>query len=57
MFGRADREKERYYLLPGMGGRARRRKFVRNLVASVIVGVFVATLFGFLLWWMNRNRL
>ena len=37
-FGK-DKERERYYLLPGQGGRASRRKHRRILLWSIIFGL------------------
>jgi len=47
MFGLArDKEKDRFYLLPGMGGRAFRRKqrliLWWAIVAGLLVSIFVA---------------
>ena len=45
-----DREKDRFYLLPGMGGRAYRRKQSIILRVSIGVGLLVAGLFAYLVW-------
>lgn len=51
------RDKERYYLLPGMGGRASRRKRKKMIVAGLIVGTLAAGLLVLLLWFMNTHNL
>jgi len=48
-----DKERERFYLLPGMGGRAYRRKRKVIFWWSVIAGILVSALFGVLLYWMG----
>jgi len=46
MFGFAkDKERERYYLLPGQGGRSARRKHRRILLWSIVVGLFASAVF------------
>ncbi len=42
-----NKEHRRFYLLPGMGGRALRRKHRRFLVWSIAIGIVVS---GFLAW-------
>ena len=59
MFGRPkNKEKERYYLLPGMGGRALRRKnrmILRwALAAGVVISLLVAGLLYLLSWYQNH---
>jgi hypothetical protein len=48
-----DPEKDRYYLLPGMGGRALRRKQRKFLTIATIVGLIVASLVGYLIYSAN----
>jgi ABC-type Fe3+ transport system permease subunit len=40
-----DKERERYYLLPGQGGRSARRKHRRILLWSIVVGLFASAFF------------
>jgi len=50
-----DKERERYYLLPGQGGRALRRKrriFFRWAVAA---GLFVSAIVAGFLYWLSRR--
>jgi hypothetical protein len=49
-------ERERFYLLPGMGGRARRRKEKVFLTWSVIVGVGTAVVLGLAIYWINNRQ-
>ena len=49
------RERQRFYLLPGMGGSARRRKHALFLRWSVAAGLFVSLVVAYLLWLMNRD--
>jgi hypothetical protein len=51
-----EKEPERYYLLPGMGGRAARRKQMMMLKAGLVVGLTFAGLLTLLLWFLyNRS--
>jgi hypothetical protein len=46
MFGFAkDKERERYYLLPGQGGRSARRKHRRILLWAIVFGLFASAVF------------
>ena len=44
------KEKERFYLLPGMGGRALRRKHKRILGWSLLAAMAVSLLLAYLLY-------
>ena len=48
-----DKERERFYLLPGMGGRARRRKEMIFLRWAIAVGLLVSLIFCLLIYWTN----
>lgn len=52
---RRDPEKDRYYLLPGMGGRALRRKQRFILSWTAVAGVLVAAIVGALIYWLNKG--
>jgi hypothetical protein len=54
-FGR-DKERERFYLLPGMGGRARRRKELRFLRWSLAAGLVVSAIMACILYLISRGR-
>jgi hypothetical protein len=52
-----NKDKNRFYLLPGQGGRAHRRKQWRILVSSLIVALVVAGILGGLMYFLNRPKL
>jgi hypothetical protein len=49
-----DKERKRSYLLPGMGGRAHRRKQKLILQCSILIGLGVAMILAILMYWLNR---
>ena len=48
-----DREKERYYLLPGMGGKASRRKRNGMLLWGLLAGILVGAILAGVLFLIN----
>ncbi|HEX3857556.1 MAG TPA: hypothetical protein VHY30_09705 [Verrucomicrobiae bacterium] len=52
-----NKETERFYLLPGQGGAAYRRKQKFILAWAIIVGVAVASTLGALMYFLNRPKL
>ncbi len=52
LFGKP-KEKERFYLLPGMGGRNYHRKQKRILRWSILAGVCTSALLAGLLYWIS----
>ena len=50
-----DKEKERFYLLPGQGGKALRRKRRLILKWAIVAGIFVSAVLGFALYWMGKR--
>lgn len=50
-----DKEKERFYLLPGMGGRARRRKELKFLRWSIAAGLVVSAALAVALYLISRR--
>jgi hypothetical protein len=50
-----DKEKDRFYLLPGMGGRALRRKRKVILSWSIIAGLAVSLVVAMILYFMSRG--
>ena len=50
-------DKNRFYLLPGQGGRAHRRKQLRILVGSLIAALVVAGILAALMYWLNRPKI
>jgi hypothetical protein len=53
-FKRQKKEDKRYYLLPGQGGNAYRRKRNFMLTWSVIVGLLLSGALTALLFYLNR---
>ena len=51
-----DPEKERYYLLPGMGGRAYRRKQQIALVWAIVIGLVVSGVLAGLMYLLGSGR-
>jgi hypothetical protein len=56
MFSR-DNERERYYLLPGMGGRALRRKHFYSLLWALATGLIVSGILVALFYWLSVRAL
>jgi hypothetical protein len=57
MFGfKRNKETERFYLLPGQGGAAFRRKQKFILAWSIAVGLALAALLGALMYFLNKPR-
>jgi hypothetical protein len=57
MFGfKRNKEAERFYLLPGQGGQAFRRKQRRILIWSIIVGLVLAAFLGALMYFLNKPK-
>jgi hypothetical protein len=57
MFGfKRNKETERFYLLPGQGGAAFRRKQKFILAWSIVVGLALAALLGALMYFLNKPR-
>ena len=50
-----ERETQRFYLLPGMGGRAYRRKRDLILKTAIAVGLLVSGLFTLIMWLVHRT--
>jgi hypothetical protein len=51
-----DRERERFYLLPGMGGRAKRQKEMRYLRWSIAAGLFVSAILAGVMYFISHHR-
>jgi len=54
-FGK-NKEPQRFYLLPGMGGRALRKKQRLFLRWSIAIGLVVSGVVACLLYFMSRDR-
>jgi len=52
----AEKERRRYYLLPGMGRRAYRRKQRVILKYSIAFGLVISGLLAVVLYFLNRPR-
>ena len=50
-----DKKRQRFYLLPGMGGRSLRRKHMVMLRWSLVVGLLVSGLLAWGLYLMAKN--
>jgi len=48
------KDRERFYLLPGQGGRNFRRKQTYILGWTAVVAVVFGGLLGVLIWWFSR---
>ena len=57
LFGKKNRPRERFYLLPGQGGRNYRRKQQFILRWTVAVAVFFGTVLALVLWWCSKPKL
>jgi hypothetical protein len=56
MFGFArDKEKDRYYLFPGQGGRSARRKHRKILLWAVVFGLLASGVLAGVLWLINKS--
>ena len=51
-----DKEKQRFYLLPGMGGRALRRKHRKFLHWSIAIGLLVSAILACALYLLSLGR-
>jgi uncharacterized membrane protein YozB (DUF420 family) len=51
-----DKERHRFYLLPGMGGRALRRKHKLIFRWTIAAGLFVSAFLAVMLYLMNRAQ-
>ncbi len=51
-----EREQRRFYLLPGMGGRALRRKQQLILRWSIVAGLLVSAILASLLYFISRMQ-
>jgi hypothetical protein len=58
MFGsKRNKETERFYLLPGQGGSAYRRKQRSLLAWAIIVGLALASVLGAVMYYLNQPKL
>ena len=50
-----NKEQQRFYLLPGQGGKAARRKRRLILLWSIVFGILVSAVFAGALWLINGS--
>jgi len=55
-FSNGNKERERFYLLPGMGGQAARRKQRIILKWSIVVSLIFSALMALIMYWFNHAR-
>jgi hypothetical protein len=51
---KADKERERFYLLPGQGGRAARRKHLFFLKWAIVAALGMSALLALVMYLINR---
>lgn len=56
LFPKRNKETERFYLLPGQGGAAFRRKQRYLILWSIVVGLIVSVLLGALMYFLNKPK-
>jgi len=56
LFSNAKKERERYYLLPGQGGPAARRKHRKFLKWSIVAGLLFSALMALVMYCLDRAR-
>ena len=56
MLGFEKKKRQRFYLLPGMGGRARWRKEMMYLRWSIAAGLLVSAILACILYVLSRHR-
>jgi hypothetical protein len=56
VFNRKHKPRERFYLLPGQGGRNYRRKQKVFMRWTYAAGLCFGTLLAAVLWWFSRPR-
>jgi hypothetical protein len=52
-----DKERERFYLLPGQGGRAAQRKHLYFLKWSIVAALAISAILGLIMYLANRVAL
>ena len=55
MIASREKDQERFYLFPGMGGKAYRQKRNRILLASICVGLLVSGIFVLVMYLIHRS--
>jgi hypothetical protein len=57
LFRKKDRSRERFYLLPGQGGRSYHQKQRLFLRWAILVALIGGGLVGAVMWWLSRPKL
>jgi hypothetical protein len=55
-FSNSKKERERYYLLPGQGGPAARRKHKRFLTWAIVASLIFSVLMALVMYWFDRMK-
>jgi len=55
-FSKSKKEHERYYLLPGQGGLAARRKHRKFLTWSIVVGLACSAIMALIMYLVDRVK-
>jgi hypothetical protein len=56
-FRKKDKPRERFYLLPGQGGRNYQRKQLVFRFWAVVVALVFGTVMAMVMWWLSRPKL
>jgi hypothetical protein len=55
-FGKKDKSRERFYLLPGQGGRNFRRKQRLIMRWTIATALIFGALLAAVMWWLGRSK-
>jgi hypothetical protein len=55
-FSDGNKERRRFYLLPGQGGPSARRKHRKFLTWSIVASLIFSALMALLMYWFNRVK-
>jgi hypothetical protein len=56
LFAKKHKPRERYYLLPGQGGKNFHQKQHRFILWATAVAIVFGTVIGAIMWWMARAK-
>ena len=56
LFGKKHKSRERYYLLPGQGGKSYLRKQRRLIAWAILVALLFGGALALGMWWLARQR-
>ena len=57
LFGKKHKPHERFYLLPGQGGRNYLRKQRRFIAWAIVVAILFGGVLAVAMWWLSGQRL